>query len=224
MPVLAQLSPVPQVVAFDAYGTLLDVHSAVNRLADRMGPDARGVSALWRSKQLEYTWVLSLAGRYRSFWQLTEDALDFALASHPAVDPGVRAGLLDAYRSLSAYPEVADTLRRLRDQGLRLCVLSNADRRMLDTALESAGVADLVEAALSVDAVGTFKTAPAAYRMVCDHFGTSPDRALLVSSNRWDIAGARAFGLRAVWVNRLGMPGEYADLAPSAVIASLDAL
>jgi 2-haloacid dehalogenase len=224
MSALARLSPPPTVVAFDVYGTLLDVHSAVQRLAPQIGPDAARFSALWRTKQLEYTWVRSLAGRYRAFWHLTEEALDFAFASFPLIDRSLRPALLDAYRILSAYPEAADTLRRLRRDGLSLCVLSNGGPEMLAEALSAAGLADLVDAVLSVQDAGIFKTAPEVYQLACDRFGVTAGQAVLVSSNRWDIAGACAFGMRGVWVNRSAMPDEYADLAPAAVIASLAGL
>ncbi|MCU0905673.1 MAG: haloacid dehalogenase type II [Tabrizicola sp.] len=221
---MARLAPPPTVVAFDVYGTLLDVHSAVQRLLPGIGPDAAQFSALWRTKQLEYTWVRSLAGRYRDFRLLTEDALDFAFAAFPAVDRALRPALLDAYQRLSAYPEAAATLRRLRANGLSLGVLSNGDPQMLDDALTAAGLTGLVDAVLSVQDAGVFKTAPAVYQLVCDRFGVSADQAVLVSSNRWDIAGARAFGMRGVWVNRSAVPDEYADLAPAAVIPSLAGL
>jgi 2-haloacid dehalogenase len=224
MSALARLSPPPVVAAFDVYGTLLDVHSAVQRLEPLIGPEAVQFSALWRTKQLEYTWVRSLAGQYRAFWQLTEEALAFALATFPSVDRGLRPALLDAYRQLSAYPEAAETLRRLRADGLSLCVLSNGGPEMLAEALAAAGLADLVDAVLSVQDAGVFKTAPEVYQLVCDRFGVTADRAVLVSSNRWDIAGARSFGMGAVWVNRATMPDEYPDLAPAAVIPSLAGL
>lgn len=224
MSVLASLSPPPAVVAFDVYGTLLDVHSAVQRLAPKIGPEAAQFSALWRTKQLEYTWVRSLAGRYRGFWQLTEEALDFAFAAFPAVDRSLRPALLDAYRQLSAYPEAADALRRLRADGVSLCVLSNGGPEMLAEALAAPGLTDLLDAVLSVQDVGIFKTAPEVYQLVCGRFGVTAGQAVLVSSNRWDIAGARAFGMRGVWVNRAAVPDEYPDLAPAAVISSLAGL
>ena len=221
-PVLASLTPRPRVVAFDAYGTLFDVHSAVQRLKARIGPDAAAFSALWRSKQLEYTWVLSLAGQYRDFWLLTQDALAFALVSFPSVDPALEAELLAAYRTLAAYPEAAAVLLRIRAMGLRTCILSNGEPGMLADAVASAGLAHLLDAVLSVDAVRVFKTAPEAYQLVCDRFGAARGKIMLVSSNRWDVAGAVAFGLQAAWVNRAGNPPEYVDFAPLATVRNLD--
>ncbi|GLS46042.1 2-haloacid dehalogenase [Methylobacterium brachythecii] len=211
-------------VVFDAYGTLLDVHSAVQRHAERVGPEAASLSALWRVKQLEYSWVLSLIGRYESFWSLTEQALDYALARHPTVNPALRQPLLDAYRALDAYPEVPDVLSRLREAGLRIAILSNGNQAMLDRAVSSAGLADRLDAVLSVDDVQVFKTSPKAYQLVLDRLGGTEAEVMFCSSNRWDVAGASAFGFIPVWVNRQGMPDEYPDLPPVAMVKDLAGL
>ncbi|WP_134497570.1 haloacid dehalogenase type II [Microvirga pakistanensis] len=211
-------------VVFDAYGTLFDVHSAVARHAARVGPEAARLSEIWRAKQLEYSWVLSLAGRYRSFWSLTEEALDHAFARCPGADVSVRPLLLDAYRSLDAYPEVRATLDGLRARGLRTAILSNGDPAMLGAAVTSADLAGSLDAVLSVEAARIFKTSPNAYHLAIEDLALNEDEIVFVSSNRWDVAGAAAFGFTAVWVNRLGLPDEYGDLAPHAVIAALDAL
>jgi 2-haloacid dehalogenase len=209
---------------FDAYGTLFDVHSAVARHAAAVGPEGARLSEIWRAKQLEYSWVLSLMGRYEPFWILTQRALDHALARCPGVDPALRAPLLDAYRALACYPEVAATLQRLRDQGYSTGVLSNGDPQMLASAVASASVASLLDAVLSVDAVGVFKTDRRVYALVLDAFDAPPEAIVFVSSNRWDVAGAAAFGFRPVWVNRGALPDEYPDLPPAATVADLAAL
>ena len=211
-------------VIFDAYGTLFDVHSAVGRHMAQVGPDAARFSEIWRAKQLEYSWVLSLAGRYEPFWTLTERALDHAFARFPDVDPSIRPLLLEAYRTLDAYPEVGETLSALRARGLRTGILSNGDPGMLNAAVTSAGLADARDAVLSVDGARVFKTSPRTYDLVLQALSVTTDEVVFVSSNRWDIAGASAFGFTTIWVNRLGLPDEYAELAPSAVIASLDKL
>lgn len=212
------------VVVFDAYGTLFDVHSAVARHADAVGPDAARLSEIWRAKQLEYSWVFALAGRPASFWSLTERALDHALALHPAIDRRLRETLLDAYRDLDAYPEVAATLEALKAAGIATAILSNGDTAMLARAVASAGIGEHLDAVLSVEPAGTFKTAPAAYALVLDRFGPAREAVLFCSSNRWDVAGAVAFGFTAAWINRRGLPDEYPDLAPARVAASLDGL
>lgn len=214
----------PEIYVFDAYGTLLDVHSAVARLRDRVGPDADRLSQLWRTKQLEYSWVRTLMGRYRDFWSLTEDALDFAIASVGGVDRGVRAELLDAYRALDAYPEVPAVLTELRGRGAKTAILSNGSPGMLRAAIEAAGIDGLLDATLSVDALGVFKTDPRTYALVGERFGCEPRAVSFQSSNRWDIAGATAFGFRCRWINRTGAPEEYADLSPVETLKGLDEL
>mgnify|MGYP002717983907 CR=1 FL=1 len=149
MPLPAPLDRAEAVV-FDAYGTLLDVHSAVQRHAAAIGPQSQALSETWRQKQLEYSWVLALCGRYAPFWTLTERALDFALARHPDVDAGVRDALLEAYRSLDAYGEVPDTLDALRRAGLKTAILSNGDPAMLDAAVTAAGLSGRLDAVLSI--------------------------------------------------------------------------
>lgn len=211
-------------VVFDAYGTLFDVHSAVQRHAAAIGPEATRLSETWRAKQLEYTWVLSLAGRYVPFWTLTERALDHALARHASVDRSLRTSLLDAYRDLDAYGEVPATLKALREHGLRTAILSNGDGAMLARAVDAAGLGESLDAVISVDAAKVFKTHPSAYQLALDRLGLPAEGIVFCSSNRWDVAGAVAFGFPSVWVNRHGLPDEYPDLAPAAVVSSLEAL
>ena len=192
---------------FDAYGTLFDVHSAVARLRARIGDRAEALSQLWRSKQLEYTWLRALMGRHADFWQVTGDALDYALAC-TGVDTTWREPLMQAYLTLDAYPEVPDALRRLRGGGLRAMILSNGEPGMLRAAARSAGIAELLDAILSVEEVGIFKPHPKVYQLAVDRLAVRPDQIAFQSSNAWDVSGAAAFGLRAVWINRLGMPPE----------------
>lgn len=218
------LFPCKTHAVFDAYGTLFDVHSAVERHAAAVGPEAHALSTLWRVKQLEYTWVLSLTGRFASFWSLTEQALDYALVQHPSVDRSLRARLLDAYRDLDAYEDVPRILEKLQSAGIRTAIFSNGDQAMLDRAVASAGIGAHLDAVLSVDEAKVFKTAPRAYRIVLDRLGVEPDQVVFVSSNRWDVAGARAFGFTPVWVNRNGLPDEYPDLPPFRIVTGLDGL
>jgi 2-haloacid dehalogenase len=192
---------------FDAYGTLFDVHSAVTRLRARVGGQADALSQLWRTKQLEYTWLRALMGRHADFWQVTGDALDYALA-RTGVDPAVREPLMQAYLALDAYPEVPDVLRRLRAGGLKTAILSNGEPKMLAAGAKSAGIADLLDAILTVEDVGIFKPHPKVYQLAVERLGVAADRIAFQSSNAWDVSGAATFGLRAVWINRLGMPPE----------------
>jgi 2-haloacid dehalogenase len=212
------------VYVFDAYGTLFDVHAAVRRHAAEVGPDAVRLSEIWREKQLEYSWVRSLMGRYLDFWTLTEQGLDYALAVTPSADPALRGRLLDAYRSLDVYPEVLKVLTALRAGGARLAILSNGSPAMLASAVASARIDGLLDEVISVDETGAYKTDPAVYDLVTTRFRVFPDAVSFQSSNRWDVAGAAAFGFRTVWINRAGKPEEYADLPPTAVLPSLEGL
>ncbi|MEP0323592.1 MULTISPECIES: haloacid dehalogenase type II [Alphaproteobacteria] len=208
---------------FDAYGTLFDVHAAVRRHAGAIGPQSQRLSEIWRTKQLEYTWVRSLMGRYRDFWSLTEEALDFAIAAAAPDAASLKPDLLDAYRELEAYPEVRDVLTRLKASA-KLTILSNGSPEMLYTAVASAGIGDLLDEVLSVDALQVYKTAPQVYDLVGERMGVRPEAVSFQSSNRWDIAGATAYGFRTVWINRTGQPDEYPDLPPVAVMSSLEGL
>ncbi len=212
------------VFAFDAYGTLFDVHAAVRKHAVALGRDASRLSEIWRAKQLEYSWVRSLAGRYRDFWTLTEEALDFALAATPSADPAQRSDLIAAYRRCDCYPEVPELIRGLRNQGKRLAILSNGSPEMLHAAVSAAGLDGCFDAILSVDELRAYKTDPRVYELLTTRFRVYPEAISYQSANRWDIAGATAFGLRTVWINRAGAPAEYADLAPAAVLPSLEGL
>src|SRR5215217_8913131 len=172
MPV--SIKPDANAILFDAYGTLFDVHSAVARHASRIGPDAARLSEIWRAKQLEYSWVLSLAGRYEPFWVLTERALDYAFARCPDVDRSVRPLLLAAYRSLDCYREVPAVIDALRRSHLKIGILSNGDPAMLMDAVASAGLEDRLDAVLSVDAARTYKTSPRAYELAVRTFQLKP--------------------------------------------------
>lgn len=209
---------------FDAYGTLFDVHSAVEAHADAVGPNASRLSAVWRDKQLEYCWVRALTGAYRDFWTLTGEALDYAFAVVPDTDSSAREELLTSYRTLRPYDEVGGVLQDLRRSGARLGILSNGSPEMLEAAISAAGFDGLFEAILSVDALRTFKTDICVYAMAVDHFGGRPADISFQSSNRWDIAGATRYGLHTVWINRSGAPDEYRDLPPKEVLTSLQGL
>jgi 2-haloacid dehalogenase len=209
---------------FDAYGTLFDVHAAIARHRDAAGPDADRFSDMWRTKQLEYTWTLTLAGRYVDFWTLTEQALDYTFARVPSVDRALRGKLLDSYLKLAAFPEARATLNALKARGVPLAILSNGSPRMLAAAVEAAGLADLLDAVLSIEAVRVYKPRREAYELVGRALQVAPADVTFVSSNRWDVMGAVGFGFTALWVNRSRMPDEYAELPPLRVIHDLSAL
>ena len=212
------------VFVFDAYGTLFDVHAAIGRYRTAAGPDADRLSEFWRVKQLEYTWTLTLAGRYRDFWTLTGEALDMALARFPSVDRALKPKLMDAYRELDAFSDARTALSALKARGRKTAILSNGSPEMLATAVGAAQLGNALDAVLSVDAVRMYKPRPEVYRLVTDHFGVVPTGVVFVSSNRWDVMGAVAFGFRAAWINRGNMPDEYSDLAPATVLRDLTGL
>lgn len=209
---------------FDAYGTLFDVHAAIARHRDAVGPSADRMSELWRAKQLEYTWTHTLAGRYLDFWTLTERALDYALARIPPVDPDVKGRLMDAYLTLDAYADARPVLEALKGAGFTTAILSNGAPRMLSAAVEAAKFGTLLNAVISVDTIRMFKPRPEVYGLVTDGFMLAPDEVVFVSSNRWDVMGAAAFGLQAIWVNRARLPDEYPDHPPAAVLRDLAGL
>jgi 2-haloacid dehalogenase len=193
-------------------------------LRHEIGEHAGQISEIWRIKQLEYTWTRTLMGEYRDFRALTADALDYAAARFGGMSVSLREKLIAAYERLDPYPDAAPTLRKLKEKGAQTAILSNGTPDMLKTAVESAGLAGLLDRILSVDGVRRFKTAPETYALVDDAFGAPRDAISFQSSNRWDIAGAQKFGFRTVWINRAGHPDEYADLSPAATLRSLDGL
>ncbi len=207
--------------AFDAYGTLLDVHSAMRVHAPRLGDSWTRLSADWRAKQLEYTWVRSLMGSYADFWTITEQSLDHVLAVHGHRDQVLRDDLLQSYWTLSAYSDAVPALQKLKARGHRLCVLSNGSPDMLHAVLGTAGLAELLDEVLSVDAIKVYKTAPEVYRMVTDAWDCPAREVAFISSNRWDVAGASKHGFHPIWVNRTGAPDEYPNYPPEAVISTL---
>jgi 2-haloacid dehalogenase len=203
--------PRPRVEAcvFDAYGTLFDVHSAVSRHAAAVGPHAEQVSRLWRQKQLEYSWTRSLMRRHADFWTVTREGLDFALAAHGIADPALADTLMDAYRGLDAFPEVPAMLARLRERGVRTCILSNGSPPMLDDAVRSAGIGGLLDLVLSIEECGVYKPDPSVYAMTVERLGVAAGAISFQSSNVWDAAAAAANGFQVVWVNRTAQPLEY---------------
>jgi 2-haloacid dehalogenase len=203
---------------FDAYGTLFDVHSIVDAGA-AVTSDPSALSLLWRQKQLEYTWLRSLMGRYEDFWAITEAALRYAvrrLEIH-ASEAQLRT-LMDAYLHLACFPDVRSALTGLR--GPR-AILSNGAPAMLEAAVRSSGLAPLLDHVISVDRVRTYKPAPAVYALGPETLGIPAAELLFVSSNAWDVAGAKSFGYRVAWCNRLGAPEEELGVRADYVVTTL---
>jgi 2-haloacid dehalogenase len=209
-------------VVFDAYGTLFDVYS-IGALAERLYPgQGAALSVLWRDKQIEYTRLISLSDpnpkgsrHYQSFWDITRASLRYALARLGLVHTSANEDALMAqYAELSAFPENLAVLHTLRQRGMATAILSNGSPEMLQSAVHSAGMSELLDAVLSVDSVRQFKTTPTSYQIVSDHFGFAPAEVLFVSSNAWDALGATWFGFTTLWVNRQGLPPEAIGPAP----------
>jgi len=208
---------------FDAYGTLFDFSSAALRCADALGDKAKALTPLWRDKQLQYTWLRAAQNRHGDFWQVTGDALDFALETLGIVDGqgALRQRLMDCFRTLDAFPEVSGMLQRLKAAGFATAILSNGSPAMLAAAVSHAGIGDVLDHVLSVEEVGIFKPAPAVYQLAVERLGVPKSAIAFQSSNAWDIHAASAFGLRTVWCNRNGQRRERLPGAPDREIVTL---
>jgi len=204
---------------FDAYGTLFDVHSIVEA-GGALTPDPLALSVLWRQKQLEYTWLRSLMGRYEDFWKVTESALRHSVKRLGiAATDAELARLMGAYETLACFPEVPEALARVA--GWPRAILSNGAPRMLAAAVASSRLEQLIDHVLSVDLVKIYKPAPAVYALGPSALGIAAQDLLFVSSNGWDVAGAKAFGYRVAWCNRVGAPAEELGVRADYVVTNL---
>ncbi len=206
---------------FDAYGTLFDVHSAVGKYREQLGDAADPVSMLWRTKQLEYTWLRSLMKHHADFWQVTRDALDFAFDAHGITSTDLRDDLMNAYLSLEAYPEVPEALFLLKTRGYKLAILSNGTPDMLDSAVTNSGLSELIDMNLSVEDIGIFKPDPKVYQLAVDKLKVQAHEIIFQSSNAWDASGASAFGFNVAWINRFGQSKERLPGNPDFEIKTL---
>lgn len=211
---------------FDAYGTLFDVSAAAREAAAEPGFEALAetwpkVAADWRLKQLQYTWLRAITKEHTDFWQVTQDGLDWALEASGLDDPKLRARLLQLYWELSAYPEVPAMLKALKDKGMNTAILSNGEPKMLQGAIDSAGIGDVLDDCLSVEDVGIFKPDARVYELVLKRFNCQPENVLFVSSNGWDAAGATGFGFQTVWVNRANEPIDRLPHRPGNLLSDL---
>ena len=212
-------------IVFDAYGTLFDVHSVI-ALCEQLWPGkGAALSQLWRSKQLEYTWQRSLMRRYEDFARVTEAALRYACAALGLpVDEERRRSLMGAYLKLAIFPEVRDVLAALRESKLKLAILSNGSPAMLRPLVANAGLGSQIRTIISVDARKIYKPAPAVYRLAVERLGAPKTAIGFVSSNCWDACGAKSFGFRTFWINRIGAPVDELGAMPDHVIGSLGEL
>ena len=206
---------------FDAYGTLFDFASAAAQCEDLPDEYAKPLTALWRDKQLQYTWLRGLSGRHADFWQVTGDALDFALETLGIGTPGLRRRLMELYLTLDPFPEAPEVLRQLKAAGIATAILSNGSPRMLSAVIANADIGPLFDAVISVEEVGVFKPHPKVYQCAVDRLGVTPAQVAFQSSNAWDAWAASAFGMRVVWCNRYGQRRERLPGLPDAEIRTL---
>ncbi|MBX6329105.1 MAG: haloacid dehalogenase type II [Pseudolabrys sp.] len=209
---------------FDAYGTLFDFAAAARKCRDVLGEDVDRLTTLWRDKQLQYTWLRAAQGRHADFWQVTGDALNFALETMGIDKPGIRDRLMTLYLTLDPFPEVANVLNRLKAAGIRTAILSNGTPKMLKAAVESANLQSVLDVVLSVEEVGIYKPHPKVYQLAVDRLGTPASTISFQSSNAWDAYAASAFGMRVVWCNRYGQRRERLPGAPDFEVKSLSEL
>lgn len=206
---------------FDAYGTLFDLASAAARCSDVLGDKTAAVAALWREKQISYTWLRASQNLHADFWQVTGDGLDFALETLGIADPTIRKRLMGLYRQLDHFPEVPDTLRRLKAAGFATAILSNGTPDMLHDLVASSGLAPLLDHVLSVEEVGVFKPHPSVYQLAVDRLDVPAHQISFQSSNAWDAHAASAFGMRVVWCNRYAQRRERLPGTPDHEIRTL---
>jgi 2-haloacid dehalogenase len=209
---------------FDAYGTLFDVGSVARGAQDALGERWQALSELWRSKQLQYTWLRGLGGHHADFWQVTGDALDYAMSTLGIEDDGLRARLMDLYLSIAAYPEVPAMLAELKARGIKLAILSNGTPQMLAAAVANSGIAEYFDAVMSVEEVGVFKPHPSVYGLAPQRLDVSREQICFLSSNSWDAFAAKAFGMRVLWCNRFGQMPERLPGTPDGEITDLSQL
>ncbi len=212
---------------FDAYGTLFDVAAAARQAASEpdyaaIRDDWPQIAEQWRLKQLQYSWLRAVTKAHTDFWEVTQNGLDWALEkTGHGDDLALRERLLALYWELQAYPEVPEMLGRLKSAGLNTAILSNGSPEMLDGAVHSAGIGDVLDVSLSVESVGIFKPDASVYDLVGAHFGCAKDAVLFVSSNGWDAGAASGYGFQTAWVNRGGDPVDRLPWVPAHILNDL---
>ena len=214
---------------FDAYGTLFDVTSATRIVANEeeyssFPNHSVKVSNSWRIKQLEYSWLRNIMHEYIDFWQITKDALDFALEENQIKNEKLRQRLLDVYWNLSAYPEAHDVLTTLKANNIQTGILSNGSNQMLNSAVVSANLENYLDKIISIDGIEIYKPDPKVYQMVIDQFNCKIEEVLFISSNGWDIAGASKFGFTTIWVNRNLIPKDRLTFMPNKITNNLSTI
>tara|TARA_B100000963_G_C22365206_1_gene553419 strand:+ start:64 stop:732 length:669 start_codon:yes stop_codon:yes gene_type:complete len=210
-----------KVYIFDAYGTLFDVDASCRNFSEKLGNNWHRLSTVWRQKQLEYSWLRNSMKSFTSFWNITENALDFALHSMKIHNTSLRQDLLDSYFNIECYPEVYSFLEALKRVNTSSCILSNGSYDMLNAAIKNSGLRDYVDGVLSVDLCKKFKPALEVYQLVLNEYPKNEHEFLFFSSNCWDIHGASNFGFKSVWVNRFNRVNDILPGNPDYIVKSL---
>lgn len=214
--------PLPvKACVFDAYGTLFDFASAAASCRDELDGKADAFTALWRDKQLQYTWLRSVQNRHTDFWTVTGEALDFTLETLGFQGRVLRERLMSLYRELDCFEEVPEVLTQLRAAGFKTAILSNGSMPMLDSVVKAANLTDSFDHVLSVDEVMVFKPHPSVYQLAVDRLGVPVEQISFQSSNAWDAHAASAYGMRVVWCNRYGQRAERLPGMPDRQIKTL---
>ncbi|MFN4088687.1 MAG: haloacid dehalogenase type II [Alphaproteobacteria bacterium] len=206
---------------FDAYGTLFDIQAPIERRRAKIGPKADELAALWRRKQLEYSWLRTLMGRHADFWRVTGDALDHAMAALGLRDPVLRADLMQTYLNLDAYPDAKPTIERVKAAGRKAAILSNGSETMLTAIVNRAEMARTLDHVISVEEKGSFKPHPSVYLLAVEKLEVEIPHICFVTANGWDAAGAAAFGFQVALIDRQGATPEYLPHHANVTIASL---
>ncbi len=211
-----------RIYIFDAYGTLLDVDSACRNLSKLIGKDWMTLTTIWRQKQLEYSWLMNSMNCYISFWEITKNALDYAMKCIKLKDNILKEKLLKLYFNIESYQEVKGFLEELKKNKLKTCILSNGSIEMLKSGIKSSKIEKLIDKVISVDKCKKFKPSKEVYQLVIDEFKEDKEKHIFFSSNCWDIHGASHFGLKTIWVNRFNKINDYLPGKPDLEIKKLN--
>ena len=207
---------------FDAYGTLFDVNAACRELSKEVGDNWEKLASLWRLRQVEYTWLRNSMDEYIDFWQITSDALDYAMETLGIENNELREELLNLYLKLEAYPEVNDLLKKLKQRGLKTGILSNGSMKMLNSAVDNANIREYLDEILSVEDCKIYKPSSKVYDLVKIKMQISKENVLFFSSNAWDMHAASNYGFKTIWVNRFNTKLERLPGKPIDIVKSLD--
>jgi len=212
-----------KVIIFDAYGTLFDVNSAAKKCKNKIGEKWEPFSNYWRTTQLEYTWLRSLMGRHQDFWEVTEQSLDKSMKIFK-IDSSMKDELLDLYKVLSTFPEVKETLKKLKEKNYKLAILSNGTPSLLKELISSNNLESIFDDVLSIEEVKIYKPHPNVYNIPIKKYQIEKNQFAYLSSNTWDVSAAGNFGFNAVWVNRNKNIFDNLDYKPITEIINLSDL